>query len=114
MNQPVAIPEIDATEAARLVEAGEVLLLDVREDDEWASGRAPRAMHTALGELEPSAVPRDRPVVAVCRSGNRSGQAAQVLSAAGVDVRNLEGGMKAWAAAGLPVVREDGTPGEIT
>ena len=34
MNQPVPIPEIDATEAARLVEAGEVLLLDVREDDE--------------------------------------------------------------------------------
>lgn len=113
MNQPVAIPEIDATEAARLVVAGEVLLLDVREDDEWASGRAPQATHMVLGQLDPAAVPRDRPVVAVCRSGKRSGQAAQVLSAAGVDVRNLDGGMAAWAAAGLPVVRENGMPGEI-
>ena len=49
----------------------------------------------------------------MCRSGKRSGQAAQVLSAAGVDVRNLDGGMAAWAAAGLPVVRENGMPGEI-
>lgn len=114
MTQPVRIPDVDANEAARLADAGEVLLLDVREDDEWASGHAPRATHTALGELDSSAVPRDRPIVAVCRSGNRSGQAAQVLSAAGIDVRNLDGGMKAWAAAGLPVVREDGTRGEIT
>lgn len=114
MTGPVSIPDVDATEAARLAEAGEVLLLDVREDDEWTSGRAPQATHTALGQLDPSAVPRDRPIVAVCRSGKRSGQAARLLSAAGVDVRNLDGGMTAWAAAGLPVVREDGTPGEIT
>lgn len=107
------IPEVSAQQAARQVEAGEVLLLDVREDDEWESGHAPRARHVPLGTMRPADVPADRPIVAVCRSGNRSSRAAQLLSAAGLDVRNLEGGMSAWAAAGLPVVRSDGAPGQV-
>lgn len=113
MTEPPAVPEVDATQAARLVEAGQVLLLDVREDDEWQAGRAPSAEHVPLGSLDPAAIPRDRPVVAVCRSGNRSGTAAQALAAAGHDVRNLAGGMQAWAAAGLPAVRTGGVPGEV-
>ena len=113
MNEPAQVPGVDATEAARLAEAGHVLLLDVREDDEWASGHAPQASQTVLGQLDPTAVPRDRPVIAVCRSGTRSTQATHALLAAGVEVRNLTGGMQAWAAAGLPVVRADGGPGEI-
>jgi len=112
VNEPVR--EIDAVAAARLADSGEVLLLDVREDDEWDSGHAPQATHVALGLLDPGAVPDDRPVVAVCRSGHRSGHAAQALAAAGRDVRNLAGGMKAWAAVGLPVVRPDGRPGAVT
>ncbi len=112
MTEP-AVPQIDAGRAAALVDAGQVLLLDVREDEEWQAGRAPAAYHTALGRLDPSAIPHDRPVIAVCRSGNRSGTAAQLLAAAGHDAHNLAGGMKAWEAAGLPVVRADGTPGEV-
>lgn len=114
MTEPTQIPEIDATEAAHLADTGEVLLLDVREDDEWTSGHAPQAIHLALGTLDPETVPRDRPVIAVCRSGNRSGNAAQALAAVGYDVRNLTGGMNAWAAAGLPLVGSDGKPGEVT
>lgn len=114
MNEPVQIPEIDATEAARLTDAGEVLLLDVREDDEWGSGHAPQATHTTLGTLDPATVPRDRPVIAVCRSGNRSSKAAQALAASGHDVRNLTGGMQAWAGAGLPVVGPEGAPGQVS
>lgn len=113
MNQPVQAPEVDAAEAARLADAGEVLLLDVREQDEWGSGHAPQATHTALGALDPAAVPRDRPVIAVCRAGGRSAQAAAALAAAGHDVRNLAGGMQAWSAAGLPVVAADGSAGQI-
>ena len=113
MNEPVQVPEIDATQGAQLADRGEVLLLDVREDDEWASGHAPPATHITLGTLDPAAVPRDRPIVAVCRSGKRSARAAQALAAAGHDVRNLAGGMNAWAAAGLPVVRADGTAGQV-
>lgn len=110
MNQ---LPEIDATEAARLVGTAEVLLLDVREDDEWASGHAPAASHAILARLDPAAVPRDRPVIVVCRSGKRSAQATPALLGTGHQARNLTGGMQSWAAAGLPVVGADGGPGEI-
>lgn len=113
MNQPALHGEVEPVEAARLAASGQVLLLDVREPGEWANGRAAGAMHIPLGSLTLEAVPTDRPVVAVCRSGHRSGAAAQALAAAGVDVRNLRGGMLAWAAAGLPVVREDETEGMI-
>jgi rhodanese-related sulfurtransferase len=80
-----------------LSDRGQVLL-DVREDDEWNSGHAPDAVHRPLGLLSPTSVPNDRPIIAVCRSGQRSGRATQALTAAGYDVRNLDGGMHAWAA----------------
>ncbi len=112
MTQP-QVPEIDAAEAHTLVERGGALLLDVREDDEWGAGHAPRATHTVLSQLDPAAVSTALPVVAICRSGKRSGLAAQALAAAGHDVHNLTGGMQAWSAAGLPVVRDDGTAGQV-
>lgn len=107
------LPEIDVTEAARRLQAGQALMLDVREDDEWAAGRAPEATHMALSALQPGSVPTDRPVIAMCRSGNRSGKAALELAAAGVNVTNIAGGMKAWEAAGLPVVTDGGAPGVV-
>lgn len=69
--------------------------------------------HLPLVARERALVPPDRRVVAACRGGTRSWRAAEVVSAAGLDVRNLEGGMRAWALAGLPVVRPDGTRGEV-
>lgn len=111
--QPTPIRQVGVVEAERLARSGAVLLLDVREADEWDSGHAPDAVHRALGSLTPTAVPQDRPIIAVCRSGHRSGQATQALAATGRDVRNLAGGMQAWAAAGMPVVRTDGGPGTV-
>ncbi len=113
MNQPTQVTDIAPADAARRAAAGEVLLIDVREADEWAAGHAADATHTPLGALEPASVPRDRPVVATCRSGGRSGKAAQALAAAGHEVSNLVGGMNAWASNGLPVVQADGTPGQV-
>jgi rhodanese-related sulfurtransferase len=55
----------------------------------------------------------DAEVMAVCRSGGRSAKAAEALAAEGVKVRNVAGGMTAWMSAGLPVVRDDGTPGTV-
>ncbi len=110
---PTAVPQVDAAEAARRLEGGQALLLDVREPDEWAGGHAPQAVHLALSAFDPASVPRDRPVVVVCRVGGRSQRAAEALQASGVDVVNLDGGMLAWAAQGLPVVREDGSAGEV-
>lgn len=104
--------DVDVAQAERLMEAGAVLL-DVREQGEWDSGHADKALHVPLGQLQPTAFPTDSTIVAVCRSGNRSSQAASILAAAGLDVVNLEGGMKAWARAGLPVVRNDGQQGSV-
>ena len=106
------VVQIDPTAASALVAVG-ALLLDVREPEEWRIGHIATAVHIPLGDLRPESVPRDRVVVAVCRSGNRSGQAAVWLAAAGVDVRNLAGGMRAWALEGLPITTDDGAPGVV-
>lgn len=113
MNEPAAIPEVDASEAARMADDDAVLLLDVREHDEWDAGHAPQAVHSPLGALDPADLPAGRPVVTVCRSGRRSGEAARLLASAGRDVRNLTGGMESWAGAGLPVTDVHGSPGQI-
>lgn len=107
------IPQIDVAEAAQRLLSGQALMLDVREDDEWAAGRVAQAMHMALSQLRAGQVPTDRPILAMWRSGNRSGKAAIELAAAGVDVSNVAGGMKAWEAAGLPVVTDSGAPGVV-
>ncbi|HVA60159.1 MAG TPA: rhodanese-like domain-containing protein [Mycobacteriales bacterium] len=101
-------------EAKRLLAQGAVLL-DVREPAEWAAGHAPEAVHVPLGQLlaGKAAVPADRRVVTVCRSGARSSRAAKYLSGQAVHVVNLRGGMTAWAAAGLPVVDGKGRSGTI-
>jgi rhodanese-related sulfurtransferase len=85
-------------------------LLDVREDDEWAAGHAPGARHIPLGDLGARAaeVPQDEIIYVVCRSGHRSGQAAQALAGAGWRAVNVAGGMQQWAAAGLPMVTDSG------
>jgi rhodanese-related sulfurtransferase len=106
------IVEVDPMTAQEMAVRG-ALLLDVREPDEWRTGHIADAVHLPLGDLQPASVPRDRTVIAVCRSGNRSGKAAVALAAAGVDVRNMAGGMKAWADAGLPITTDDGTPGAV-
>ena len=85
-------------------------LLDVREDDEWAAGHAPGARHVPLGELSARAaeVPQDQAVYVICRSGVRSGRAAQALAAAGWEAINVAGGMQDWAAAGRPMTTDSG------
>jgi rhodanese-related sulfurtransferase len=110
---PTHVVEISAVEAHRLGQSGEALLLDVREDDEWDAGHAEAAVHAPLSRLDPASVPAEVPVVAVCRVGSRSALAAQALAARGVQVANMSGGMLAWAAVGLPVVRGEGQPGEV-
>ena len=107
-------PEITAIEAKRMADDG-ALLLDVREDDEWAAGHAPDAVHIALGNLqaEHTAIPNDRPIVAICRVGGRSQRATVALRDIGYDIVNMTGGMRAWAEAGQPVVTDDGADGQV-
>lgn len=79
-------------------------VLDVREDFEVAEGMIPGALHIPMGQLN-SRLPeidRDRPVIVVCRSGNRSAQVADALTDAGYAADTMGGGMIAWQRAGLP------------
>jgi len=107
------LSDVDAVEGHRRAAAGEVLLLDVREDVEWGAGHAAGAMHIPMSRLRLDLLVADRPIVAVCRSGHRSAHVAQALQGHGWNIRNLTGGMQAWVQAGLPVVRGNGQPGEI-
>ena len=90
----------------------DAVLLDVREPEAFAAGHAPGALSVPLAALEAGAplpaAAEGRPVVAVCRSGRRSRDAAALLTARGVDAVDVLGGMLAWAEAGLPVVAESG------
>lgn len=96
--------DITISEAWRRV-GGETQLIDVREDFEVAEGMIPGARHISLPTLSArlGEIDRSRPVIAVCRSGNRSSQATEILRAAGFRVDNMEGGMLAWQQAGLPI-----------
>lgn len=87
-------------------------LLDVREHEEWAAGHAPGAWHIPLGELSvrSAEIPQDQAVYVICRSGQRSGRAAQALANAGWDAINVAGGMQDWAAGGRPMATDSGAP----
>ncbi|MGY1994596.1 rhodanese-like domain-containing protein [Mycolicibacterium fortuitum] len=108
-----AAANVDVTRAVNMLARENVRLLDVREDDEWDAGHAPTAEHMQLSQLDPGAFADAGTIVVTCRSGNRSRKAAATLVAAGVDAVNLDGGMKAWAQAGHPLIRNDGTPGTV-
>jgi rhodanese-related sulfurtransferase len=102
-----AVEEIDVAEAKRRHGAGAVLI-DVREPDEWAAGHVAGARLIPLGQLrrQLGKLPRDREVLFICRSGNRSGTATLAARRAGLGrALNIRGGMIAWAQAGLPIER---------
>lgn len=86
----------------------QVQLVDVREDSEVAQGRIPGARHIPLGQLggRLAELDRQQPVIAICRSGNRSARAVELLTAAGFTCDNMVGGMLAWQAAGLPTAQQ--------
>jgi rhodanese-related sulfurtransferase len=107
----VLVPEVEAAE----VPAG-AFLLDVREPDEWVAGHPPGAYHLPMMEIPHRAaeVPTDRDVVVLCRVGARSAQVVAYLRQRGWDnVRNLDGGLQAWAAAGRDLVGGDGGAGYV-
>jgi rhodanese-related sulfurtransferase len=107
---------MDRAGELRAVPAAEVpaqaYLLDVREDDEWSAGHAPQASHIPLGALGQRAdqVPRDREVYVICKSGRRSAQATQALTAGGWQAINVSDGMLGWESAGRAMTSESGGP----
>ena len=94
----------------------DIQLVDCREQYEWDAGRVEGAIHLPLNaimagagsDLDPS-----KPVVVICRTGNRSELATMMLQARGFDAYNLEGGIEAWDKEGLPYSAPDGSPGRV-
>ena len=98
---------VDDLDVARKAGA---LVVDVRESNEYTAGHVPGATLLPLGVLPVRVqdLPRTEPVFVVCQSGGRSAQAAELLDQAGLDVRNVVGGTRAWISSGRPV--ETGAP----
>jgi len=96
---------------------GQVQILDVREPYEWDAGHIDGSVHIPLSQVmagqEQDRLDPERPVVIVCKSGNRSELAALMLQARGFEAENFEGGTEAWVAAGLPLLASDGSPGQV-
>jgi rhodanese-related sulfurtransferase len=88
----------------------DLVVLDVREDDEWAAGRVDASLHIPLMQIPQrlSDVPPDQPILVVCKVGARSAQAAAYLQAQGIEATNLAGGLIAWERAGRPLVADAG------
>ena len=99
------MPELSPAEAKELIDGG-AQLVDVRTAEEFDAGHLPRARHVPLDALDGSAasdLDRTRAVVLYCRSGDRSGMAADAFAASGWDARSIAGGIVAWSEQGLPV-----------
>jgi rhodanese-related sulfurtransferase len=106
------VPQVPVTDVP--LEFGpSVVLLDVREDDEWQRGHVAGARHipmgavpARIGEIDPGAE-----LFVMCHAGGRSLRVAQYLARNGFEPANVDGGMLAWIGAGLPVVTDDSATG---
>jgi hydroxyacylglutathione hydrolase len=107
-GQPVrSIELIDTDELAERLEADDLVVLDVRDDDEWAEGHIPGSIHLPYGDLPErlGAVPRDRAIATICSSGKRSGVAASILQRDGFErvIHVADGGVGSWETDGRPI-----------
>ena len=103
------VEEADTLKATRLYN-DDALVLDVREDKEYASGHIPKAKHIPLGQLTSRIQElekfKGKPILVTCRSGQRSARACGMLKKAGFEtVYNQAGGIIAWERANLPVAK---------
>jgi rhodanese-related sulfurtransferase len=103
------VEQADTLKATRLYN-DDALVLDVREDKEFASGHIPKAKHIPLGQLANRIQELDKfkgkPILITCRSGQRSARACGMLKKSGFEtVYNQAGGIIAWERANLPVTK---------
>jgi rhodanese-related sulfurtransferase len=102
---------VSPIQATLMINREDAIVVDVREPNEYAAGHVPhsRAMPMGqvakrLGELDKY---KNKPVIVVCQSGNRSSSACNALRKGGFEkVYNLSGGIGAWEQAGLPVTKK--------
>nr|VFJ56651.1 MAG: Rhodanese-related sulfurtransferase [Candidatus Kentron sp. FW]VFJ63451.1 MAG: Rhodanese-related sulfurtransferase [Candidatus Kentron sp. FW] len=102
---------VDPVEAVRLINHEGAIVLDVRTDSEVEEGRILNAIHipqqSLTDQIKRLDKHRAKPIIAVCRTGNRSGSACAILRKHGFErVYNLGGGIVGWQGASLPLVRK--------
>jgi rhodanese-related sulfurtransferase len=102
--------EVNADAAYQMVQDG-AFMLDVRTQEEWDEYHAPMATLIPLDQLQArlNELPKDKEVLVVCRSGNRSQEGRDILLAAGFNATSMAGGMKDWYAKGFPI---EGAPAQ--
>ena len=103
------MPEADPAEAQKLIESS-AQLIDVRSEEEFDAGHIPGARLVPLDTVHSDGAGLDKAesLVVYCRSGDRSGMAADAFAASGWDAHSIEGGLLAWVEAGLPLEPEGG------
>jgi rhodanese-related sulfurtransferase len=107
--------ELNAVEVDALLRSGKALLIDVREPGEYGAERIPGALLLPLSTFNPAHLPRggDKQLIFHCGGGGRSAKAAGLLFATGIaETSHLAGGIRAWKAAGLPVIALDPATGK--
>ncbi|TNF58584.1 MAG: rhodanese-like domain-containing protein [Burkholderiales bacterium] len=107
---------VELEEGRALFESRQVLMFDIRESSEHATGVANGARLLPMSQLQQrlGEIPRDpqQPVLIICNTQNRSSKVVQAMHEAGwTNVRYVHGGMSAWARNGWPMVRPFGLPG---
>ncbi|WP_251132921.1 rhodanese-like domain-containing protein [Exiguobacterium sp. s7] len=98
-SEETRITKIDVETLQNRLENEEITLLDVREVDEYEGGHIEGAVNAPLSSLNETELPypKDEPIYVICRSGNRSAQAAQLLKERGyTEIYDVSGGMIAW------------------
>ncbi len=108
-NPEEPFERIDAPRAKELIDSGQVVLIDVREQNEWDEGYIPGATRISVNDIvsmkRVEEIPQDKPVVFYCAAGVRSALSAEVAAAVGHPgpLYNLEGGIEAWKAAAFAI-----------
>ncbi|MGC1376389.1 MAG: rhodanese-like domain-containing protein [Anaerolineales bacterium] len=100
------LPALSVQDLSEKLKSGKhLLVVDVRQPEEYREGHIAGAKLIPLGELDRrlNDLPKGKEIVCVCASGNRSREAAKILVGAGYTAINMNGGMSAWQRAGLPV-----------
>jgi rhodanese-related sulfurtransferase len=110
LNRSSGVPNVTATEAVLLMNRAKILILDVRDEAEFAAGHVQGAKHVPVAELVNRLKEiekfKDKPVLVHCQKGTRAKAACSILQAQKFSqLQNLEGGLDSWIAAKLPLVK---------
>ena len=105
------VPQLNVNDAVRLMNDDDVIVLDVRESNEYTTGHIRDSIHIPVGSLSKRISElekhKTKKILAYCRSGNRSNNACRILSKQGFEnVNNMAGGIISWSSANLPLSKK--------